>query len=272
MPNPQTALTNFAAVIVTGGSSGIGKSFIALLSKLRPELRFCNLSRRKPDTEVDKLNLRHIPCDLTRPAQLEEALGAVGDFLRGCPPTGQVLLINNSGFGLYGSFPAPGLEQQLEMVDLNVRAVVHLTGALLPAIRERGGVIMNIASTAAFQPTPFIGVYGATKAFVLHWSLALNEELRGSGVRAMAVCPGPTSTEFFLRAGLEKRTIPGRHGQTSEEVVMESLRAMAAGRSMVGTGWRNWVMACLAAAAPKRFVAWMAGKVIARYRMRRTGR
>jgi short-subunit dehydrogenase len=222
--------------------------------------------------EVAELNLCHIPCDLSKPRQLEAALAGVGDFLKTGAPRGRVLLINNSGFGLYGSFPAPGVDQQAEMVDLNVRAMVHLTGALLPAIRERGGVIMNIASTSAFQPTPFIAVYGATKAFVLHWSLALNEELRGTGVRSMAVCPGPTSTEFFARAGLEKRSVAGRFGQTSDEVALEALRAMAAGRSLVVTGWRNKLAAALAAPMPKRFVARVAGKVIARYRMSRIGR
>lgn len=131
---------------------------------------------------------------------------------------------------------------------------------------------MTVASTASFQPTPFIGVYGATKAFVLHWSLALNEELRGSGVRAIAVCPGPTSTEFFARAGLERRSDPGRHGQTSDEVAFEALRAMARGRSMVVTGWANKLSAALAGAMPKRFVARMAAIVISRYRMNRVGR
>jgi hypothetical protein len=222
--------------------------------------------------EVAQLKLRHIPCDLSKPQQIEAALAGVADFLERGAPGGRILLINNSGFGLYGCFPAPGVQQQAEMVDVNVRALVHLTGALLPAIRERGGVVMNIASSAAFQPTPYLGVYGATKAFVLHWSLALNEELRGTGVRCMAVCPGPTSTEFFARAGLEKRTATGRFGQTSDQVVMEALKAMAAGRSLVVTGWSNKLAAALATPMPKRLVAWVAGRVIARYRMSRIGR
>jgi short-subunit dehydrogenase len=222
--------------------------------------------------EVAQLKLRHIPCDLSKPQQVDAALAGVAEFLERGAPAGRVLLINNSGFGLYGTFPDPGVEQQTEMVDLNVRALVHLTGALLPAIRDRGGVIMNVASTAAFQPTPFIGVYGATKAFVLHWSLALNEELRGTGVRCMAVCPGPTSTQFFARAGLEARKVEGRFGQTSDQVVMEALRAMAAGRSLVVTGLRNKLAAALAAPMPKRLVARVAGKVIARYRLGRMRR
>ena len=131
---------------------------------------------------------------------------------------------------------------------------------------------MTVASTASFQPTPFLGVYGATKAFVLHWSLALNEELRGTGVKALAVCPGPTSTEFFIRAGLENRSQPDRFGQTSDEVAAASLRAMAAGKSMVVSGWRNKLMTALAARVPKPLVARMAAIAISRYRMGRVRR
>src|ERR1019366_8417141 len=111
MPNPETALKDFSAVVITGGSSGIGKSFIKLLAKLRPDLAFCNLSRRLPDMGTLKLNLRHIPCDLSRPGQVESALVGVRDFLASAAPGGKVLLINNSGFGAYGSFPEPGTEQ-----------------------------------------------------------------------------------------------------------------------------------------------------------------
>src|SRR5580658_4943636 len=239
MPTPEAALKNFSAVVITGGSSGIGKSFIELLAKLRPDLAFCNLSRRKPDINIPQLNLRHIACDLTDKSQVERALAEVRDFLEKGAPAGRILLINNSGFGVYGKFPEPGLVQQLEMVDLNVRAVLHMTGSLLPVLKARGGVIMTVASTAAFQPTPFLGAYGATKAFVLHWSLALNDELRGSGVRALAVCPGPTSTDFFQRAGLKKDAVPDMFGETSEKVVMASLRAMASGKAMVVSGWKN---------------------------------
>src|ERR1019366_6394443 len=122
------------------------------------------------------------------------------------------------------------------------------------------------------QPTPYLGVYGATKAFVLHWSLALNEELRGTGVSALAVCPGPTSTEFFIRAGLEKRSQPDRFGQTADQVVTVALRAMAAGKAMVVCGWRNRLMAALASLVPKPLVAPMAAGAISRYRMGRVRR
>lgn len=268
MPKPETALQDFSAVIITGGSSGIGKSFINLMAKLRPELRFCNLSRRKPDINNPKLNLRHVPCDLSKPGQVNTSLPEITQFIREAPP-GKVLLINNSGFGIYGNFPGKGADEQVEMVDVNVRAVVQMTAALLPLLLERGGVVMTVASTASFQPTPYLAVYGASKAFVLHWSLALNEELRGTGVSALAVCPGPTSTEFFVRAGLEARTSPGGFNETSDQVVLNSLKAMASGKAMVVSGWTNKLMAASASLVPKALVARMAAKVIARYRMSR---
>jgi len=268
MPSPEAALKKFSAVVITGGSSGIGKSFIELCGKLCPDLSFCNLSRRKPDINSSKLKLRHVACDLTDSAQLATGIETIRNFLAVDVPAGQVLLINNSGFGTYDRFPAPNVGEQLTMIDLNVRAVVHMTGELLPVMKERGGVILTVASVAAFQPTPFIGVYGATKAFALHWSLALNEELRGSGVSTLAVCPGPTSTDFFRRAGLDKDAGPGGFG-TTEGVVMASLRALASGRAMVVPGWRNKLLAASSVLATKPMLARMAGIAIGRYRVKR---
>jgi short-subunit dehydrogenase len=269
MPSPETALKNISAVVITGGSSGIGKSFIELCGRLRPDLKFCNLSRRKPDTGGAQLKLRHVPCDLSDRLQVERGISEVADFLAIDAPAGGILLINNSGFGIYGRFPEPDGAQQLEMIDVNVRAVVQMTAALMPALKARGGVIITVASTAAFQPTPFLGTYGATKAFVLHWSLALNEELRGTGVRALAVCPGPTSTQFFQRAGLTQDVVPNMFGETSEKVVLASLRAVAAGKSMVVSGWKNKLMAAFVIHVPKPLVARIAGIALGHFRMKR---
>ena len=272
MPSPGTALKDFSAVVITGGSSGIGKSYIELISKLCPELAFCNLSRRKPDIINKKLKLRHISCDLSEPEQVLRGLLEVRDFLGREAPEGKVLLINNSGFGVYGRFPEPGTAQQLEMIDVNVRAVVQLTGDLLPILKARGGAVMTVASTAAFQPTPYLGTYGATKAFVLNWSLALNEELRGSGVRALAVCPGPTSTDFFKRAGLKEGSVTSMFGETSEKVVMASLHALAAGRSLVVSGWKNKLMTAVVSILPKRVIARLAGAALSHFRMKQVGK
>jgi len=267
--SPREALQTFSAVIVTGGSSGIGKSFIELCAKLRPELRFCNLSRTAPVINLPQLKLCHVPCDFSDAAAVRRGAEAVLGWLCCEAPAGQVLLINNSGFGAYGSFPEPNLTHQLELLDVNIRALVELSGRLLPELKKRGGVVMNIASTAAFQPTPYMATYGASKAFVLHWTLALDAELKGSGVRAIAVCPGPTKTEFFRRAGLRKGTVADGLSMSAEAVVEESLRAMGRGRSLVVTGWKNKLSAVFGGMAPKRLATWAAEKVVGRYRMSR---
>ena len=156
MSSLSEALSPFSSVVVTGGSSGLGKSFIELSAKLKPGLVFCNLSRRKPDIKNIGERLNHFPCDLSRADEVSRAAGEVEALLRREAPAGAVLLINNSGFGAYGRFPEPNLSHQLEMLDVNVRALVQLSGQLLPFLKERGGVIVNVASTAAFQPTPFM--------------------------------------------------------------------------------------------------------------------
>lgn len=213
--------------------------------------------------------MRHIPCDLSDRIQVERGIAEVSDFLSTDAPNGGILLINNSGFGIYGRFPEPSGAQQLEMIEVNVRAVVQMTAAVLPAMKARGGVIITVASTAAFQPTPFLGTYGASKAFVLHWSLALNEELRGTGVSALAVCPGPTSTQFFQRAGLAEGSVPNMFGETSEKVVLASLRAVASGKSMIVSGWKNKVMTAVVTKLPKALVSRLAGIALGHFRMKR---
>lgn len=272
MSSPREELQKFTAVVVTGGSSGIGKSFIEQCGRLVPELRFCNLSRSVPAINVAKLNLCHIPCDLGDAAAVERGAEGVLAWLTCDVPAGRLLLINNSGFGSYGAFPEPNLTHQLELLDVNIRGMVNLTGRLLPELRKRGGVVMNIASTAAFQPTPFMAAYGASKAFVLHWSLAVDAELRGSGVRMMAVCPGPTGTQFFRRAGLKQGSVTPALSMTSEAVVEAALRGLAAERSLVVTGWKNKVSALAGGMAPKRLATWIAAKVVGRWRMSKVER
>ncbi len=272
MSSSHTALAEFSSVVVTGGSSGLGKSFIELAAKMRPELRVCNLSRRAPNINLPELNLRHFSCDLADRERIGPVISEVESWLRRDVPTGRILLINNSGFGTYGLFPEPNLQQSLEMLDVNIRALVEVTGRLLPLLRERGGAVMNIASTAAFQPTPYMAAYGASKAYVLHWTLALNEELRGTSVRAIAVCPGPTATEFFRRAGLQQGSVADHLSMTAEEVVSASFRALAAGRAQVVTGWKNKVGAFFSSKLPKPLIARMAAVVLARFRLNQVKR
>lgn len=264
MASLREAFKTVSAVVVTGGSSGIGKSFIELLGNVQPALILCNLSRRSSDIKSAELKLRHFCCDIEDPAQIKRAVGDVLALLEREVPAGRVLLINNSGFGTYGRFLESKTEDQLGMIQVNIRGLVDLTSQLLPTLRVRGGGIINVASTAAFQPTPFLATYGATKAFVLHWSIALNEELRGTGVTVLAVCPGPTKTGFARRAGLGSKGVPDVLGQTPEEVAVEALTAWAAGKSLIVSGWKNRLAARLSALAPKPLSARVSAWVIRR--------
>jgi short-subunit dehydrogenase len=249
----------------------MGKSFIELAGTLKPDLWFCNLSRRPPAVSIfpnSAERILHFFCDLSHPAEVERAAKAVEERLRAAPG-GQILLVNNSGFGSFDRFERLDLNRELTMIDVNVRAVVDLTGRLLPLLRERGGAIMNIASTVAFLPTPFAATYGASKAFVLHWTIALGEELRGSSVRAIAVCPGTTSTDFFRVAGARDDTRYARRGMRPDRVIDIALRALGAGRSVIVPGLGNKVYALGGSHLPKQWAAWIAGRVLAR---RQSGR
>ena len=269
MPSPSETLQQFAAVVVTGGSSGIGKSFIRLAGTLKADLVICNFSRRPPPENIfpnAAKRLNHFYCDLSRPAEVARAAGEVIAFLGRAVPAGRILLINNSGIGAFGAFADQPVARQLEVIDVNVRALVQLTGLLLPLLSARGGAIMNIASTVAFQPTPYAATYGASKAFVLHWTLALNEELRGTGVRAIAVCPGTTTTEFFRTAGLGDQAGETRLSMTTDQVAETALRALGAGRAQVVPGWVNKLYTFAGSKLRKSHAARIAAAMLTRYR------
>ena len=267
MPTPSEFLSNIGTIIVTGGSSGIGFAFIKAVETLRPEALICNLSRSIPPDFSSNLRF-HCPCDLSRAEEVRRAADAVLERVGREERSGGILLINNSGFGDYGAFLGSDVDKQLEMIDLNVRAVVGLTGHLLPEIRRRGGAVLNVASTAAFQPTAFLATYGASKAFVLNWSLALRNDLRGSGVGVLAVCPGPTESNFYRRAGFEEKPLNAGLGMTAEAVVAESLRALAKGRGLVVTGWRNKLITGAVSLLPRVWAARLAAAILRRMRLK----
>jgi len=171
------------------------------------------------------------------------------------------LLINNAGFGAMGDFAKLDLDRQLNMIDLNVKALVDLTYRFLAPMRERKqGAIINVASTAGFQPVPFMAVYAATKSFVLNFSEALWEENRPYGVTVMALCPGVTETNFFEAAHGHKP--PARVAQTPEEVVDAALRGLAHRRSHVVSGWTNYLMIEAERLAPRSLITRMAGRMM----------
>ena len=185
-------------------------------------------------------------------------------------PKGEVILFNNSGFGDYGRFQDLNPDKQLSMIDLNIRAVVDLTHKLLPSMEKRGGAVVNIASVAAFQPTPYLATYGATKAFVLNWSLALNEDLKGSTVRTLAVCPGPTRSNFFKAAGFTSPPMakngPGLD-MTSEEVADLTLKALAKGKTLLITGGKNKLIAFFGRSTPITWCTRIGGRILRKMRL-----
>ncbi|HBR94639.1 MAG TPA: short-chain dehydrogenase [Opitutae bacterium] len=259
----------FSVIIVTGGSSGIGCSIIKAIQNVAPNITLCNLSRSKPAFFLGPTG-QHFPVDLSDATALADTASELIKKIHSVP-NGEVLLVNNSGFGDYGRMPDLELKKQLSMIDLNVRAVVDLTARLLPTLLERGGVVVNIASTAAFQPTPYLATYGASKAFVRNWSLALNEDLRGSKVRTLTVCPGPTQSNFFKAAGfatppMKKSSAPGLD-MSSEEVAQRTLKAIAKGQALLVTGWMNHCISFFGSKMPLVAVTRIGGAILRKMRL-----
>lgn len=257
------AVQKYTAVIVTGGSSGIGRGLIAAISKLNPSAKICNISRSEPENNLPEGVLTHIPGDLAQPSQVADVGGKVVDWLKMNAGSGQVLLVNNSGVGAYGFSQDIELDKQLQVIDLNVRAVVHLTNILLPQLIERGGTVMTIASTAAFQPTPVLSVYGATKSFVFNWSLALGNDLKGTKVNTIVVCPGPTDTGFFEAAGFSGKP-PGV--VETEQVIDTCLEAIAKDKKHDICGFANKMMCFFSQHLPRVFLTNEAGKLMRKIR------
>lgn len=248
--------------LITGASSGIGEAFAR---KLAAQGRNVLLVARSEDklitlcNELGRMNsirAHYIALDLSlpdSPAHLfeeTEKRGLVVD-----------LLINNAGFGAFGDFMKIDLERQLNMIDLNIKALVELTYCFLAPMRERKqGAIINVASTAAFQPVPFMTTYAASKAFVLSFSEALWEENRPFGVTVMALCPGVTDTNFFEAAHGHKP--PARASQTPEEVVDTALHGLAARKSSIVSGWVNFMMIEAERFAPRSLIVRAAGRMM----------
>ena len=269
MPTPTEYLKHTSVIIVTGGSSGIGCSIIKAIKNLAPTSTLCNLSRSKPGDFFDQHGI-HIATDLSDSKAVAAAAAQLNIIIAEAE-AGEVLLINNSGFGDYGRLQDLDRTKQLQMIDLNVRAVVDLTAHLLPQMLERGGCVVNVASTAGFQPTAYLATYGATKAFVLNWTLALGEDLRGTKVRTLAVCPGPTRSNFFKSAGFE--TPPMQEGvsltpdMTSEQVADLTLQALAKGKSLLVTGWRNKLIAFFGSKFPIIVVTRVGAAILRKMRL-----
>ncbi len=163
------------------------------------------------------------------------------------------ILVNNAGVGWRGEFASMELSDGLEMIQVNITALMHLTRLLLPEmLKRKHGRIMNVSSTASFQPGPLMAIYYATKAFVTSFSLALSEELRGSGITVTAFCPGPTATGFGKRAGYANEKILGNHFSMDTTVVaLHGYKGLMKGKPLVISGWKNYLGAQIVRLLPR---------------------
>jgi uncharacterized protein len=248
--------------LITGASSGIGEAFARRLAARGHNLLLVARSEDKLISLCDELGrtrsiqAQYVAMDLSErdaPARL---------FAEGQRRGLQIeTLINNAGFGSMGDFTEQDLARELNMIDLNIRALVELAYRFLSPMRERkSGAIINVASTAGFQPVPFMATYAATKAFVLSFSEALWEENRHFGIKVMALCPGVTETGFFKAANIERP--PMRAVQTPEDVVNTALRGLEGGKSHIISGWPNYFMIESERLLPRSMLARLAGKVM----------
>jgi uncharacterized protein len=227
--------------LITGASAGIGRAFAFELAAGGTDLI---LTARRGDRLAELANELHAKykiqvevysADLAQPAaptKLYEFTSRNGFDVE--------LLINNAGFGRYGEFTKADIARELEMVQVNIAAVVHLTRLYIPPmITRRHGDILILASTAAFQGVPYLNTYSATKAFDLHFAEALAEEVEKYGIRVCALCPGSTTSEFSEVAGQPASVL--RRKESAEKVAHVGLKALAGGKSYVISGWKNFI-------------------------------
>lgn len=243
--------TYSGTALVTGASSGLGVAYAEALARKGMDLILVARSVGPMRQLADRLGAETgrtvtvLPCDLTdRTART----GLLSDLSARDLPVD--VLVNNAGFGTKGDFATLDPDRVVREIELNCVALTELARHVLPAMLERHrGAIINIASTAGFQPWPTMSVYGATKAFVRSLSLAMWSETRGSGVRVLSVCPGPTDTEWMARTGapgmLPNRRSPG-------QVVQSTFRALDRDQPEVVDGLMNWLTGHVAAIAPTR--------------------
>ena len=182
--------------------------------------------------------------DLASPTAAQETFDA-------CRDTPIAVLVNNAGFGLHGPFVKGDLRAQVDVMQVNMTALVQLTHLFVQPMLSRGhGRIMNVASTAAFQPGPFINVYYASKAFVHSFSYALSEELKDSGITVTAFCPGPTNTDFFKRGHLSP--IRGPFMMEADDVARIGYRGLMKGKRVVIPGLTNKILSAISKRMPVR--------------------
>ena len=260
--------------LVTGASSGIGREITKLLAQDGYDLVLVargagKLEELARDLTADShVRVQVLPKDLAdpdAPAAIAAALAAAGVAID--------VLVNNAGFGVYGPFAETSGAEELELLRVNVLAPTDLTKRFLPGmLSRRRGAILNVASTAAFQPGPLMAVYYASKAYLLSFSEALANELAGSGVTVTALCPGPTITNFQKKAGMETtRLFSSPLVMDARRVALAGIAGMKRGQSIVVPGILNKLLVQSVRLSPRRLVTRVARAIQEKRRTRRSG-
>ena len=244
--------------LITGASAGLGVEFARQLSKRGHRLVLAARRKDRLDALAKELgNARAVAIDLSKAnaaAKLMADLEAAGEQVE--------ILVNNAGFGLIGRFAELDSKRERQMIDLNVGALTDLCRAVAPGmIKRKSGAILNVASTAAFQPGPKMAVYFATKAFVLSFTEALHEELMPHGVKVTCLCPGPTRTEFGEVAGFGGNGAFDKVAMEAGEVVEAGLKGMDRNRAVIVPGLVNKIGAISTRFAPRSVVRKIAGAI-----------
>lgn len=260
MPDRKTAL-------ITGASFGIGLELARIFASEGHNLVLVARTADKLRQLASELEKAHntrsliLATDLTDPGAAAYVLDQT--------TRAQIavdILVNNAGFGQYGLFAESDLEECLRQIQLNVTTLTHLTRLYLPEMLERkSGGILNVASTAAFLPGPLMAVYFATKAYVLHFSEALSNELEGTGVTVTCLCPGATTTEFHKRAKATGQRLLKMGSMDARTVAEDGYRALMAGKPVVISGLKNWLVAQSVRFSPRRLVTAIARKTQEEY-------
>ncbi|MBX7153112.1 SDR family oxidoreductase [bacterium] len=247
--------------LITGASSGIGEALAHELARHKVAQVLVARSQDKLEAlaahiQAQDVRALVIPLDLTQPdsndilaAELKKNDIAID------------LLINNAGFGSYGFFHQSILHKECEMIDLNIQSLVRLTRQFLPGMVERDhGCIVNISSTASFQPVPFMATYAATKAFVTSFSLAIASELKDTDIRVIASCPGRTKTNFQVIAGSNRVRIRSRSAK-ADDVARVTVSAIQNYKKIAIEGWNNKLMVYMQRFVPRMIVLATARKI-----------
>ena len=249
--------------LVTGASAGIGEEFARQLAKLDYDVvivarRLDRLNKLASELKEGGADAEVIAADLSRP----EGVAAVVERLE----KGDIgLLVNNAGFGTHGEFTQLPVDRELMEIDLNIRALTQLSHAGLGPMKQRGaGAIINVASTGAYQPVPYMSTYAATKAYVLSFSEGLHEEAKEYGVTVTCLCPGATRTEFQEVAGVAEDGIPGFAWMSAEAVVKNALGAAKSGSAITTPGLLNKFTANLPRFTPRFAVRKISGAMFKR--------